>query len=342
MSANINMVKGKASFVTVKEPAWHRLGTIVQNAMTSSEAIRLAGLDYEVKKANIMAEFDEADIQRHDVNAGYVEDKYATYRADTLDTFGVVGSKYEIVQNRDAFTFIDSIIGEERAIFETAGALGKGETTFITCKLPYFIKVNGHDTIENYLVVSNGHDGRSSLNIFLTPIRVVCQNTLALGKDVAKFNIALRHTASIHDKLEDASKILNISRSITEETQEMYRHLAKVKVTDEVAENYFNSLMLSPDEHTMLARTGLKFGAIESISTRKKNVLTDLNKYYREGIGQSDIIGTAYGVYNAYNGYLSNVKKYGNNSKKMQSLNLGGADFKNNNKALDMALSLDV
>ena len=133
---NFNSITKKHSFVSVKEIPWHGLGKVVNKSMTSSEAIDLAGLDYEVKKAALIAEFDEADRITHNAQGGYVDKAFATYRSDTLDVFGVVGSKYEIVQNKDAFKFIDNIIGDtnEHAIFETAGALGKGETTFITCK----------------------------------------------------------------------------------------------------------------------------------------------------------------------------------------------------------------
>ena len=342
MSANINFneITKKHSFVSNKELPWHRTGQIVEGAMKSSEAIVLAGLDYEVKKAKLIAEFDEEDRVKHNAQGGYVDKAFATYRNDTLDVFGVVGSKYEIVQNRDAFSFIDSIIGEERAIFETAGALGKGEITFITCKLPQYIKINGYDTIENYLVISNGHDGKTSLNVFLTPIRVVCQNTLALGINVAKFNVALRHTASIHDKLENASQILNISKSITEETEALYKHLTTIKVTDEAVERYFNNLILSPTELNLVASSKLRYNKIEEIHARKSNVITALHKYYRVGIGQDRIVGTAYGAYNAFTGWQSNVKNYTNDSKKMESLVLGGADNKKSINALDLALTL--
>jgi len=343
MSANINYNKntGKHSFVTAKELAWHRQGTVVDNAMTSSEAIELAGLDYEVKRARVLAQFDEVDKARHNYEVGVVDDVYAIYRGDTLDIFGTVGSRYEIVQNKDAFKFIDSIIGEERAIFETAGALGKGETVFITCKLPYYIKINGHDTIENYLVISNGHDGKSSLNIFLTPIRIVCQNTLSLGREAAKFNIALRHTSSIHQKLSDASEILTISKEITEETQELYKYLTTIKTTDKQVKNYFNSLILKPEEIAVLAETGLSYGSLSDVSTRKKNILDDINRYYEIGVGQKDIKGTAFGAYNAVTGYLSNVKKYKNTTQKMTSLVMEGSDFRLSSRALDLALDLN-
>lgn len=338
MSANINFNEktNKHSFVSHKEIPWHRNGTVVEDAMTSAEAIELAGLNYTVDKAKVAAIFPKGV----EPSGKYLYNTFATYRTDTYTPFGIVSDRYEIIQNSKAFEFMDSIVGKGKAIYETAGALGKGETVFITAKLPYYITINGEDTIENYLVVSNGHDGSSSLNIFLTPIRVVCANTLAVGLENNKFKIKLRHTTGISDRLDDARQLLNISSSITKNMQEVLTQLSKIKVTDEVAAKYFQSLILSKAELESLAKQEIKLKESAEISTRKKNIINSITDYYYKGIGQSDIIGTAYGAYNAVNGYLSNVKSI-TGDKKMSSLVLGGTDFKLNNKALDLALTLD-
>lgn len=342
MSADLNKVKGKTAFAYNNKEGlpWHRAGTGVDGAMTSEEAIKLAGLDYTVKKGNIVMKYEQEDFERTGINNRAIKDRYATYRSDTSDIFGLVGGKYEIVQNVKAFEFIDSIVGNGRAIFETAGALGMGETVFITAKLPYYIKINGWDTIENYLVVSNGHDGKTSLNIFLTPVRVVCANTLAAAQSDVKFNINIRHTASIHDKLEDASKILHISKTITEDTERLYKHLTTINVNDKQITDFFNSMVLTGDEMKLLADTGLPYNRIEDISTRKVNIIKGMVTFHNTGIGQDRIIGTAYGLVNGVNGYLTHSKKYINNSKRMESLVLGGSDFKLNNRAVMAALDI--
>jgi len=339
MADNINYNEERAthSFVSNKQLPWHRKGQIVDGAMTSEEAIILANLDYEVRKDKV-AVILPPDAEK---SAKFVPNTYATYRADTLAVFGIVSDRYEIVQNTNAFAFMDSIVGKGKAIYETAGALGEGETTFITAKLPYHITINGYDTIENYLVVSNGHDGKSSLNIFLTPIRVVCANTLAVGLQNNKFRINLRHTTSINSKLEQAKDILKISSTITEDMQETLTHLTNIKVDDKQAIKYFNGLFLNKDEIRRLAIEDVTFDKSSDISSRKKNVLKAVNKFYHTGVGQSKILGTGYGVYNAVNGYLSNDKKYANENKRMESLILGGSEFKLNNKALEAALALD-
>jgi len=338
MAHNIAYKNNKHSFVSHKERAWHGLGTIVDDAMTAKEAIVLAGLDYNVRKDRVAVILPDDAAK----SAKYVPNTYATYRTDTLDVFGIVSDRYEIVQNIDAFKFMDSVIGDgvDRAMFETAGALGNGQTIFITAKLPTYIKINGHDVIENYLVISNGHDGKSSLEIFLTPVRVVCANTLSYGSQVSKLKITLRHTTSINDKLIDARELLNVSNTMSNNMQSVLQELTKVKVTDVQAESYFNNLFLTTDEVANLALDNVKYYGTANISSRKKNVLNAVNTYYQSGIGQSGITGSAYGVYNAVTGYLSNVKSYTTDNKKMESQILGGTDYKLNSKALELALIL--
>jgi phage/plasmid-like protein (TIGR03299 family) len=340
MSADLefNKERGTVSFAYNKREGlpWHQTGTGVDGAMTSAEAIKLANLDYEVRKDKVAVIFPP----EMNAPARYVPDTYATYRADTRHIFGIVSDRYEIIQNVDAFNFIDSIVGESKAVFETAGALRGGEQIFISAKLPYYIKINGHDTIENYLVISNGHDGKTSLNIFLTPVRVVCANTLSYGLSNNKFNFAFRHTTGINSKIDDAKKILDISKTISEEQGELYKYLASKAIKDVEAVDYFNQVLLTSEELGDLAANRINVQQSGIISSRKKNIVKAVNKYYVAGVGQESIVGTAFGAFNAINGYLSNIKSYTNGDRKMESLVMGGADYKLNNKALNIITSM--
>jgi hypothetical protein len=143
---NIYENNGVAAFASAIEPAWHQLGQVLPGVMTSEEAIREAQLDYEVGLAPLIADMDK-QFQKEDgkrVNPAEpnyhrlldVPKNFATYNKSTRAVYGVVGSKYTVIQNKDAFGFFDSIVGEGEAIYETAGALGNGETIFITAKLP--------------------------------------------------------------------------------------------------------------------------------------------------------------------------------------------------------------
>ncbi|HRH61619.1 MAG TPA: DUF932 domain-containing protein, partial [Chitinophagaceae bacterium] len=168
---NYNQNTGKHSFFSVKEKAWHNLGTIVENHPTSAEAIQFAGLDYEVVKQNIYTTSYNADGQAMDFT-NRIKTHFATMRPDTGEILGIVGSKYEIVQNKTAFTFFDSLVSDATGIkYETAGALGNGERIFITAKIPEVIKVGRKDIIEEYIFLTTSHDGSGSIMAAFTPIR---------------------------------------------------------------------------------------------------------------------------------------------------------------------------
>jgi phage/plasmid-like protein (TIGR03299 family) len=169
---NYNEQTGQHAFMSVKEKAWHGLGQIVENYPTSAEAIRYAGLDYQVEKAP----------NTHVLPSGKTitsDNSFFTYRTDNEAILGdKLGRDYEVVQNADAFQFFDAIVGGESGIkYETAGALGKGERIFITAKLPEFIRVGKQDLIEQYLFLTTSHDGFGSITAAFTPVRIVCNNS---------------------------------------------------------------------------------------------------------------------------------------------------------------------
>jgi hypothetical protein len=121
-------------------------------------------------------------------------------QADTDEVLGVVGNDYEVVQNVNAFDFFDAIVGgKDGILYETAGALGKGERIFITAKLPDYIRIGRDDLIKQYLFLTTSHDGYGSITAAFTPIRIVCQNTL---------NAALRNHSQ--ESLSNAFKVEGI------------------------------------------------------------------------------------------------------------------------------------
>jgi len=147
----------KHSFFSVKEKAWYSLGTIIEDYPASAETLRFAGLNYTVEKRLLFTldnvNFDLLNALADGVEATVnVSNYFANVRTDTEEVLGVVGKDYQIVQNIEAFSFFDSIVGNDNGIkYETASALGKGERLFITAKLPGYIKVGKDDLIEQYL-----------------------------------------------------------------------------------------------------------------------------------------------------------------------------------------------
>jgi hypothetical protein len=141
---NFNQKTGKDSFMSVKEKAWHGLGQIIESYPTSCEAIQHAGLDYIVEKHPLFTYDSNNHVWGNPDAIPEIEvpNFFATVRADTEQVLGVVGNDYEVVQNRDAFSFFDAIVGGgDGILYETAGALGNGERFFITAKLPDYIRV---------------------------------------------------------------------------------------------------------------------------------------------------------------------------------------------------------
>ena len=178
---NFNENTGKHSFFSVKEKAWHGLGQLVDRCGSSAEAIQHAGLDCQVVKTPLFTSQIHQTLQEnvtifHD-ELTQVPGYYATCRADSGKPLGVVGPGYQIIQNRDAFTFFDSIADGKGIRYETAGALGAGERIFITAKIDDHIIVGKDDLIEQYLFLTNSHDGSGSITVAFTPVRVVCQNS---------------------------------------------------------------------------------------------------------------------------------------------------------------------
>jgi phage/plasmid-like protein (TIGR03299 family) len=312
MAHNLENVNGKTSFASTQK-AWHGLGQIVNGAMTSEQAIKLANLDYTVVTQPLFA----GDLKLP------VADHFATVRTDKNTVLGVVGNRYKVVQNVDAFTFFDEIVGGNHAMFETAGVLGQGERIFISAKMPDVIRIAGTDDIsEVYVLLTSSHDGSGSIIAAVTPVRVVCQNTLNAALKNTVSRVAIRHTSNAKSKLEEAHKLLGISHKYITEVNEMFNSLAKKSITDAQVKELVNSLWVSKKE----------VGSEEEVkeSTRIANIKEAVMASYFSGVGQNQIIGTAWGAYNGITHYLDHIQTYKSGDKRLDSLMNGtSADVQN-------------
>lgn len=331
---NYNDQTGKYSFFSVKQPAWHGLGQIVQDYPTSKEAIRFAGLDYQVMKKPVFLK-GEADSQGR---AGdiIVPERFATYRSDTQEAFDVVGKDYHIVQNTDAFSFFDAIVGDGSGImYETAGALGRGERIFITAKLPGYIRVGeGDDVTERYLFLTTSHDGSGSIMAAFTPIRVVCQNTLNAALKNMSNVVRIRHTANAKQRLADAHKVMGIANLFSTQLEGIFNQWAATKVTDTQLQQLIQQA-LCPNPETLSL---LRKGAQEELSTVFKNTCNDAFSYamMSETQQMETTKGTLFGAYNCITGYFQNVRQYKSDQDKVKSILLGGTAQTKGQKAFDL------
>ncbi|RYG07629.1 MAG: DUF945 domain-containing protein, partial [Chitinophagaceae bacterium] len=298
---NYNSKTEKHSFFSVKEKAWHGLGTIIEDYPTSAEAIRYAGLDYTVEKRPLFT-YDtennntdpEADIIIPEI---VVPNFYANVRTDIEDVLGVVGRDYHVVQNIDAFSFFDSIVGGKDGIkYETAGALGKGERIFITAKLPEYIKVGRNDLIEQFLFLTTSHDGFGSITASFTPIRVCCQNTLNAALRNQSNAVKIRHTASAHDRLKEAHKLLGITNLLAKEMEDVFNQWAKVKITDKQVKKLVQ-IAMAPNKETL---QNLQIGKQDEFSSVFTNMVDNVLEYTATSPTQQmeTTKGTLFGAYN--------------------------------------------
>lgn len=311
MAHNLNETNGKVAFASTQK-AWHGLGQIVDNPMTTEEAIVLGGLDYEVVKQPLYTGDKEL-----------IKDHMYTQRVDTGHIFGVVGSGYQIIQNREAFNFFDVLL-ENNVKIETVGALGQGERIFITCKLPHKIVVGSkEDFTEMYVLLSSSHDGSGAIVAGITPIRVVCQNTLnmALNKKMSN-RISIRHTSNANARLTQAGEIMRHALNYQTTLEQAYNFLYKTPVSDSVAKDLIRQIIQGDKKD----------------STRVFNIIDQIEHCYNMGVGQEEIVGTAWGLFNGVTHYLSHEKKYQNAETKFNSLIMNGESEKLIKKAYDVLM----
>jgi phage/plasmid-like protein (TIGR03299 family) len=220
------------------ETPWHGLGTELKRPATAAEAIQAAGLDWEAVKVPIFA--------KHPRGETLVPDTFAMMRSDRMQgadavILGTVGNQYEPILNRDAFAFFDPIVGEDAAVYHTAGSLGKGERVWILAKLPGEIHVAGQDITEKFLLLSNAHDGSGALQIKFTPIRVVCQNTLSMALKGESF-IKIAHMRGATVRLAEVHQDIEFINTTYKRIEDEFQRLAKVLVDDSRLENYLEEV----------------------------------------------------------------------------------------------------
>ena len=342
---NFNSETGRYSFFSVKEKAWHGLGQIVEQYPTSEDAIKFAGLDYEVVKSPLFTKgsgiIQTADSIEIGSNELEVPNYFANIRTDNNAVLGVVGKDYHIVQNCEAFNFFDAIVGGSQGIlYETAGALGQGERIFITAKLPDYIRVgNGDDVTEMYIFLTTSHDGSGSITAAFTPIRIVCQNTLNASLRSMSNVVRIKHTSGAKQHLENAHKVMGLADTLSNQLEGIFNQWAKVKVTDQEVKKLIQ-LALCPNRETLDL---LKKGAEDEVSTVFKNVVQDAFAYaMTSDTQQMDTTkGTLFGAYNAVTGYYQNVRNYKDDEAKLQSIVMGGTAQIKSQKAFELCTSFE-
>lgn len=224
MAANVE------TMFSVREKPWHGLGTIVAEAPDSQAALTLAGLDWTVIQKDILTVDGSEPIRGFKANV----------RDSDGSVLGIVTDRYKVVQNAEAFAFTDALLGAG-VRYETAGSLQGGKRTWMLARLPQKYIING-DEITPYMVFMNSHDGSGAIKVAMTPIRVVCQNTLNMALAIAKRSWSCNHVGNIEDKMQDARDTLLYAEKYMAELGKTIDALCQKKLSDNKVYEYLDEL----------------------------------------------------------------------------------------------------
>lgn len=261
-------------YLDERDVPWHGLGTPVDHAMTAEEAIRLAGLDWDVTPSPIMT--DGVIIP------GYT----ANVRSSDNKVLGVVSKKYQIVQNQEAFGFVNQILQSGDVKFETAGSLCGGKQVWITAHLPPE-NILG-DEVVPYLVFTNSHDGKNSGTVATTPIRTVCKNTLTAALNNARRTWTFRHMGNLESKVLEAQIALDLTHKYMNGLRRFAETMVAKKISRQKLEAIINQV----------------FPLDEEASDRIKNnvilMRDSFKEIYKNTPDTQNFNGTAWGIFNSF------------------------------------------
>ena len=279
---------------------WHGLGEIIQDAPTSEDAIRLAGLDWDVIPKPIYDEFGR-ELPGYKVNM----------RSSDNTALGIVTDRYRIVQNSEAFAFTDELLGHG-VKYETAGSLASGKRVWMLARMEN--TTIAEEDIDPFLVFTNSHDGTGAIRVAITPVRVVCQNTLNLALHQASRHWSCVHKGDIQSKLEEARFTLSSAEKYMEALEEEFGELKLKTVTDKQVRDMTEKLL--EIEFNNLYNKAIKTGNIidfkerlrqqkyeDKLATKRNDILT----IYHE---KPDLVGTeksAFRFVNAVSDYATHT-----------------------------------
>lgn len=291
MVADLEIVDGKASMMYAANGGtpWHGLGTAVPDAVTSAEAMEIAGLGWKVKTENV---FDAR---------GNAVPRYIAVTRDTDEKIlGVVGAGYVPIQNADAFGFMDSLFADRSLLYDTAGALNGGSTIWMLARMASDMRVMD-DVYAQFLLAATSHDASRALSIYATSVRVVCANTLIMATK-ARAAVNIRHTGDIGDKMNKARAVLQATTDEQRRYQEWLQKLSEAQVSEKTVTNIQEKLFGGLDEAT---------------PTQRKNAIESFLAIYKE---EAERVGaTGYALANAVTGYADHKIRVTKDSNKLIS-----------------------
>lgn len=290
-----------AMFAVSRHPVWHGLGQRVDAALTAEQAIKEARLDWGVEK--------EPVYLRRNIGgeAMYipVEDRFSVTRIQDQKTLGFVGKDYVPFQNHEAFDFFDTLVASGEAKYETAGALYGGRRIWLTAKLPETMSVAGGDAADMYIYLETSHDGSKATTVGISPVLIVCQNTLNMAMSRAKQSFSIRHTESAQGKVQEARDTLQLTFKFADAFQKEADELCLKAVTDDAFEQILLANMVQQKVQT------------------PKNVAAIIANRHDSGTIRDETRMTGWGAVQALTEWSQHARTFRSDESKMRA-NVGG------------------
>lgn len=246
---------GRAEAAFSLTPAWHGLGTTFDHVMDSREALLAAGLDWDVVQRQMAYEVPGQMVDTPDGPVQRIEYRDAPILANTRGDngffLGAVSEHYRVVQNREAFGFLDSLVSDGAIQIESAFSLGGGKRVVVCGRMPNFDQIGPGDDLARYLIIALHHDGTGCVNFGPTSVRVVCANTYAMAREQGHIKgLSIRHTGRIQDKLEEARRIILRCEEQFGQFADQGRALAAATLNDGEFARYLDILCPLPLEQS--------------------------------------------------------------------------------------------
>ena len=231
MAHNIEIVNGEAKMAYVGETPWHGLGVELPADVSPREMMVAAGLDWKVEKHPLQ--------YRHEGDILTAGDKRALVRSSDGSMLDIVSESWNPVQNEQAFDFFQEFCDAGDMTMHTAGSLKGGQMTWVLAKVNESFDLFQGDQVDNYLLFSNPHKFGAAIDVRMTPVRVVCNNTLTMSlKGKASAGMKLNHRTAFDKEL--ALETLGLASEKLEMYKEMAGFLGSKRYTEETVVEYFN------------------------------------------------------------------------------------------------------
>lgn len=337
MAHELNFEDGQASMMYVGDVPWHGLGTRLETApKTAKEAIQAAHLDWEVGLKPIFAGNAKAFYNIPERQAVVRMDKWGQ---EDCPIYGLVGPDYKPLQNRDAFAFFDPVVESSSVTYETAGSLGQGERVWVLAKVAGAdaeFAIKGKDVVQKYLLLSNGHDGRTAVQVRFTPVRVVCQNTLSWALRDGKDMFKIYHDPRMQRRLEDAQEKVKEVLGYYNEIEARFMQFANFEMIDDRLSRYLHGVFPEPSR-----KRGQTERSFEEAKSKVMELRSESNRLFERGKGNQEpgIRGTLWAAYNGITELVDHHSNFKNPWQRMNSICFGDGE-RLKHRALDQAIAL--